>query len=102
MPTPVSTHISLQAQISSPVWLTSRISERRLRRDRITFTSTLGKEKAPMAYHEPMSKPKILVVGGGFGGIKAALELSKGDNSKFDITLVSDQANFRYYPALYR
>ena len=55
-----------------------------------------------MAYHEPMSKQKILVVGGGFGGIKAALELGKGDNSKFDITLVSDQANFRYYPALYR
>ena len=55
-----------------------------------------------MAYHEPMSKQKILVVGGGFGGIKAALELGKGDNSRFDITLVSDQANFRYYPALYR
>jgi NADH dehydrogenase FAD-containing subunit len=55
-----------------------------------------------MAYHERMSKQKILIVGGGFSGIKAALELSKGDNSKFDITLVSDQANFRYYPALYR
>jgi NADH:ubiquinone reductase (H+-translocating) len=55
-----------------------------------------------MAYHEPMSKQKILVVGEGFGGIKAALELGKGDNSRFDITLVSDQANFRYYPALYR
>jgi NADH dehydrogenase len=55
-----------------------------------------------MAYDEPMSEQKILVVGGGFGGIKVALELSKGDDSKFDLTLVSDQANFRYYPALYR
>jgi NADH:quinone reductase (non-electrogenic) len=56
-----------------------------------------------MAYHEHVSRQKILVVGGGFGGIKAALELSKGDkNRKFDVTLVSDQANFRYYPALYR
>ena len=55
-----------------------------------------------MAYDVPVSKQKILVVGGGFGGIKAALELSNGDNRKFDITLVSDQANFRYYPALYR
>lgn len=55
-----------------------------------------------MAYDEPMGKQKILVVGGGFGGIKVALELSKGDDSKFDLTLVSDQANFRYYPALYR
>jgi NADH dehydrogenase len=49
-----------------------------------------------------MRKQKILVVGGGFAGIKAALELSKADNSEFDITLVSDEANFRYYPALYR
>jgi NADH dehydrogenase len=55
-----------------------------------------------MAYHERMSKQNILIVGGGFGGIKAALALSKGDNSKFVITLVSDQGNFRYYPALYR
>ena len=47
-----------------------------------------------MACHVPVSKQKILVVGGGFGGIKAALELSKGDNRKFDITLVSDQAKF--------
>jgi NADH:ubiquinone reductase (H+-translocating) len=55
-----------------------------------------------MATMNPMSKQKIVVVGRGFGGIKAALELSKRDNSKFDITLVSDQPNFRYYPALYR
>jgi NADH dehydrogenase len=49
-----------------------------------------------------MNKQKILIVGGGFGGIKTALELSEGDDSKFEITLVSDQPNFRYYPALYR
>ena len=55
-----------------------------------------------MAYHECMSNQKNLIVGGGFGGIKAALELSTGDNRRFDITLVSDQVNFRYYPALYR
>ena len=50
-----------------------------------------------------MSKQKILIVGGGFGGIKAALELGNDDISKkLDITLVSDQTTFRYYPALYR
>lgn len=50
-----------------------------------------------------MSKQKILIVGGGFGGIKAALELGRNDkDKKLDITLVSDQTNFRYYPALYR
>lgn len=45
-------------------------------------------------------KRKILILGGGFGGIKTALELC--DDDRFDITLVSDQSDFRYYPALYR
>lgn len=45
-------------------------------------------------------KRKILVLGGGFGGIKTALELA--DHSAFHVTLVSDQENFRYYPMLYR
>jgi NADH dehydrogenase len=49
------------------------------------------------------SKQKILIIGGGFGGIKTALELSQHEgDKKFDITLLSDQPNFRYYPALYR
>jgi len=41
----------------------------------------------------------ITVVGGGFGGVKAALELSK--NKKAHVTLISDKADFQYYPALY-
>jgi NADH:ubiquinone reductase (H+-translocating) len=45
-------------------------------------------------------KTKILVLGGGFAGIKAALELA--DSSKFSVKLISDQENFRYYPTLYR
>jgi len=45
-------------------------------------------------------KRKILVLGGGFGGIKAALELSA--HSAFSVTLISDQDNFRYYTMLYR
>ncbi|MGH8506874.1 MAG: FAD-dependent oxidoreductase, partial [Stenotrophobium sp.] len=44
-------------------------------------------------------KTKVLVVGGGFAGIKTALELSANPN--FDVTLLSDQENFRYYPTLY-
>jgi NADH dehydrogenase len=47
-----------------------------------------------------MTKQKVLIVGGGFGGIKTALELCAQSN--FDITLISDQENFRYYPTLYR
>lgn len=41
----------------------------------------------------------IVVVGGGFGGVKAALELSKDSRNK--VTLISDRPDFQYYPALY-
>lgn len=44
-------------------------------------------------------KTKVLILGGGFGGVKTALELA--DNRHFSVTLISDQTNFRYYPALY-
>jgi NADH dehydrogenase len=42
---------------------------------------------------------KITIVGGGFGGVKAALELAKQPYN--DITLISDRPDFQYYPALY-
>ena len=38
-------------------------------------------------------------MGGGFGGVKTALDLA--DNSGFEVTLMSDNDSFRYYPALY-
>lgn len=44
-------------------------------------------------------KEHVLVVGGGFGGVKAALELSQDDH--FRVSLLSDQTDLRYYPALY-
>lgn len=46
-----------------------------------------------------MKKQNVLIVGGGFGGIKAALELS--EDERFKITLISDRDAFRYYPTLY-
>lgn len=46
-----------------------------------------------------MHKLHVLIVGGGFGGIKAALELSKHDGVA--VTLLSDRPDFRYYPSLY-
>jgi NADH dehydrogenase len=46
-----------------------------------------------------MAKHKVVIVGGGFGGIKAALELA--DDRRFDITLISDHDDFRIYPTLY-
>lgn len=44
-------------------------------------------------------KTRVLIVGGGFGGVKAALELS--DDERFDITLLSDSPDLRYYPTLF-
>src|SRR5664279_3659778 len=41
----------------------------------------------------------VTVVGGGFGGVKAALELAK--NKHNHITIISDKADFQYYPALF-
>src|SRR3990167_1710599 len=45
-------------------------------------------------------KTRVLVLGGGFGGVKTALELA--NNEHFSVLLISDQTNFRYYPALFR
>lgn len=42
---------------------------------------------------------KVVIVGGGFGGIKTALELSKEKN--VHVTLISDKDHFLFYPALY-
>lgn len=45
-------------------------------------------------------KVKVLVVGGGFAGVKAALELGKYEGC--EVTLLSDHSHFRYYPGLYQ
>lgn len=41
----------------------------------------------------------VTIVGGGFGGIKAALDLASEPD--IHITLISDRPDFQYYPALY-
>ncbi len=41
----------------------------------------------------------IVVVGGGFGGVKAALELAK--RSRHRVTLISDRDHLLFYPLLY-
>lgn len=46
-----------------------------------------------------IKKHKVLVVGGGFGGVKAALELC--EDPHFHVTLISDDSELRYYPTLY-
>ena len=47
-----------------------------------------------------MVRSKLLVVGGGFAGVKTALELS--NNKNFDITLLTPRSRFEYHGAMYR
>lgn len=47
-----------------------------------------------------MSKSRVVIVGGGFGGIQAALKLS--NDHRFNVTLVTNRPDFHYYPRLYR
>jgi NADH dehydrogenase len=49
-----------------------------------------------------MSKKHVVIIGGGFGGIKAALELTKSKKSPFHVTLITPHADFRIYGTLYR
>lgn len=44
----------------------------------------------------------IVIVGGGFAGIKCALELEKKKLPNVKITLISDKQHFEYYPRIYR
>lgn len=46
------------------------------------------------------SVTRVVVVGGGFGGVKAALELA--NKPGFAVTLISDNSHFEYHGALYR
>lgn len=44
-------------------------------------------------------KKRILIVGGGFGGVKAALDLC--GREEFKVTLLTDRDSFHYHPSLY-
>jgi NADH dehydrogenase len=46
-----------------------------------------------------IKKQHIVIIGGGFGGVKTALELAHDESC--DVTLISDKDYFVYYPALY-
>ncbi len=46
-----------------------------------------------------MKKQEVLIVGGGFGGIKSALELA--GHPSFNVTLVANKPFFEYYPMMY-
>ncbi|HUA13339.1 MAG TPA: FAD-dependent oxidoreductase, partial [Candidatus Sulfotelmatobacter sp.] len=43
---------------------------------------------------------KVVVVGGGFGGVKTALELA--NDPRFSVTLLSNDHDMKYYPTIYK
>lgn len=48
-----------------------------------------------------MTKKNVVIIGAGFGGVESAINLAKF-NKLFNITLISKQENFIYYPSLYK
>lgn len=48
----------------------------------------------------PVGKHRVVIVGGGFGGIKTALELAH--DNRFHVTLVSERTDFQVYSTLFR
>ena len=49
-----------------------------------------------------MEQTRIVIIGGGFAGIAAALALQKKHLPNIKITLISDKPHFEYHAALYR
>lgn len=45
---------------------------------------------------------KIVIVGAGFAGVRAALDLAKKKIPNTSITLITNKPHFYYYPAMYR
>src|SRR6478735_3617990 len=48
----------------------------------------------------PVDKKKVLVIGGGFGGVFAAKELARRGGDKFDIELINNNNYFVFQPLL--
>lgn len=46
-----------------------------------------------------MKTKKVLIVGGGFGGVKSAIELAQHEG--FKVTVLTDSPSFQYHPTLY-
>lgn len=47
-----------------------------------------------------MAKHQVVIVGGGFGGVKCALTLA--EKPLFDVTLIHDQSYLSYFPTMFR
>jgi NADH dehydrogenase len=48
-----------------------------------------------------MSKTRVLILGGGFGGLYAALEFEKRHDPDFEVTMISQENFFLFTPMLH-
>src|ERR1700745_998001 len=48
-----------------------------------------------------MKRTRILILGGGFGGVYAALEFEKRRDAEFEVTLISQENFFLFTPMLH-
>lgn len=53
----------------------------------------------PLRIKPGLKKHNVVIVGGGFGGVKLAQDLV--DDPSFSVTLITDRPDFRNYPTLY-
>ena len=51
---------------------------------------------------KPLTPHRIVIVGGGFAGVRAATLLAKAKPANTTVTLISDRGHFEYYATLYR
>ena len=59
--------------------------------------SPLHRVRRQVYYRAQMTQPKIVILGGGFGGLFTALDVA----GSADVTLVSDEDHFLFTPMLY-
>ena len=58
--------------------------------------------RAALAKRErhPLKRTRVLILGGGFGGLYAALEFEKRRDPEFEVTLISQENFFLFTPML--
>lgn len=49
-----------------------------------------------------LRESRVLIIGGGFGGVQAALDLARRNVPGLQIDLISNRRHLEYYPALYK
>lgn len=47
-------------------------------------------------------KKRVVILGGGFGGIRTALDLARSGSRDIEILLISAKPHFEYYPTMYK